>query len=174
MNAHSSIETAQLRVPFEAARNAAAEWRGRCLDVFARSEAAVTETLLALAQVDDRGASLKLPHLVGQRYDALFNAVSNGGPFAAEGKAAVEPLAGFRKHDSFRTQISHGVFTVTLDHRGQWHLVARVVALRTGRASRDMFVTDQSEAHATLMSLEKDGSRLRSALGQVRHHFHKM
>lgn len=173
MNAISSIEAPLPRVPFEAARDAAAAWRGRCLDVFTRSEVAVTETLLILAQVDERGASIKLPHLVGQRYDALSNAIGANGAFADEGKAAVEPVAGFRKHDALRTQISHGVFTVTLDHRGQWHLVARVLALRTGRASRDLLVTDQAEASAILRSLEKDGSRMRSALGQLRHHFRK-
>ena len=171
MSAISTIETALPRGPFEAAWDAAAAWRGRCLDVFARREAAVTEALLVLAAVDGPGASLKLPHLVGQRYDALSNAIGADGAFADEGKAAVEALAGFRKHDAFRTQISHGVFTVTLDHRGQWHLVARVLALRTGRASRDLFVTEQAEAAAVLEALEKDGSRLRSALGQLRHRF---
>ncbi|GAA4021151.1 hypothetical protein GCM10022280_22140 [Sphingomonas swuensis] len=169
MNAISSIETALPRIPFEAARDAAAAWRGRCLDVFARSEAAVTETLLVLAAVKGRGASLKLPHLVGQRYDALSHAIGAGGAFADEGTAVAQAVAEFRKHDGFRTQISHGVFTVTLDHRGQWHLVSRVLALRTGRASRDLFVTEQTEAAAILASLEKDGSRLRSVLGQLRH-----
>lgn len=169
MNAISSIETALPRLPFEAARDAAATWRGRCLDVFARSEAAITETLLVLAAVKGRGASLKLPHLVGQRYDALANAVGAGGAFADEGTAAAQAVAEFRKHDGFRTQISHGVFTVTLDHRGQWHLVCRVLALRTGSASRDLLVTDQTEAAAILVLLEKDGSRLRSVLGQLRH-----
>ena len=165
MNAISPIETALPRAPFEAARDAAAAWRG----VFARSEAAVTDTLLVLAAVDRRGALVTLPHLVGQRYDALSNAIGAGTIFADEGKTAVQAVAEFRKHDAFRTQISHGVFTVTLDHRGQWHLVARVLALRSGRASRDLFVTDQVEAASILEAMEKDGSRLRSALGQLRH-----
>ncbi len=169
MNAISSIETALPRIAFEAAQDAAAAWRGRCLDVFARSEAAVTETLLVLAAVKGRGTSLKLPHLVGQRYDALSHAIDAGGAFADEGTAAAQAVAEFRKHDGFRTQISHGVFTVTLDHRGQWHLISRVLALRTGRASRDLFVTEQTEAAAILALLEKDGSRLRSVLGQLRH-----
>ena len=171
MNTISSIELTLPREPFEAARAAASAWRGRCLDVFARSEAAVTETLLVLVGVDGRGNALKLPHLVGQRYDALSKAVGAGGVFADEGKIAVEALTKFREHDALRTQISHGVFTVTLDHRGQWHLIARVLALRTGRASRDLFVTQEAEAAAILNLLEKDGSRLRSVLGQVRHRF---
>ena len=165
MNAISSIDAALPREPFEAVQEAASAWRGRCLDVFARSEAVVTETLLVLVSVDGRG-SLKLPHLVGQRYDALSGSIGSGGAFAEEGKTAAEAVSRFRKHDAFRTQISHGVFTVTLDHRDQWHLVARVLALRTGRASRELFVTQQAEAAVIVESLEKDGSRMRTALGQ--------
>lgn len=171
MNAISSSETALPRIPFDAARDAAAAWRGRCLDVFARSEAAVSETLLVLAAIEGRGASLKLPHLVGQRYDALAHATGPDGPFADEGAAAAQAIARFRQLDGFRTQISHGVFTVTLDHQGRWHLVSRVLALRTGRASRDLFVKEQTEAAASLETLERDGSRLRSVLGQLRHRF---
>lgn len=78
MNAKALVDTALPRAAFEAARDAAA-WRGRCLDVFARSEAAVAETLLVLTAVDERSSSLKLPHLVGQRYDALSNAIRADG-----------------------------------------------------------------------------------------------
>lgn len=162
------IEAALPRAPFEAARDAAAAWRGRCLDLFARSEAAVTETLLVLAAVEGRGAAIKLPHLAGQRYDALATAVGPAGTFAEEGKAAAEAVMRFRKHDELRTRLAHGIFTVTLDHRGRWHLVARVLALRASREARDLFVTEEGEAVEILAVVEKDGSRLRSTLGQLR------
>jgi len=171
MNAIAPIEAALPRAPFDAARQAAAEWRGRCLDVFARSEAAVTETLLVLATVEGRGASIKLPHLVGQRYDALATALGPKGAFAEEGKGAVGALSRFHQHDSLRTTLAHGVFSVTLDHRACWHVVGRVLALRAGRESRDLFVADEGEAADTLLTVEKDGGDLRSALGQVRHRF---
>jgi len=168
MDSIATIEAALPRAPFEAAREAAAEWRGRCLDLFARSEAAVTETLLVLAAVEERGGSIKLPHLAGQRYDALLTAIGVEGAFAEEGKHAVGPLTGFRQHDALRTQLSHGIFTVTLDHRGCWHLVARVLAFRSGRESRDVFATEQDEAAKILAAIEKDACRLRSTLGQIR------
>lgn len=173
MNAISSIEPPLPRALFEVARSAAAAWRGRCLDTFSRNGAAVTETLLILAAVDDRDPSLKRPHLVGQRYEALAQAIGAGGAFAEEGKFAVTPLSDFRKHDALRTQISHGTFTVTLDHRGHWHRIVRLLALRAGRATRDLLVVEQTEAIAMLEMLEKDGNRLRSVLGQLRHHFRK-
>lgn len=167
MNAIAPVEAALSRAPFEAARDAAAAWRGRCLDLFARSEAAVSETLLVLALVEGRGASIKLPHLVGQRYDALATAIDPDGAFAGEGEAAAKAMTQFRKHDTLRTCLSHGVFTVTLDHRGRWHLVARVLAFRAGRETRDLFATEQDEAVRLLTVLETDGGRLRSTLGQL-------
>ena len=138
------------------------------MDLFARSEVAVTETLLVLAAVDGKGTSIKLPHLVGQRYDALASAVGVGGVFENEGKAAAGALSTFRRHDALRTQLAHGIFTVTLDHRGRWHLVARVVALRAGRECRDVLATDQDETAETFAAIEADGARLRSTLGQLR------
>lgn len=172
MNAISSVQAALPRAPFDVARDAAATWRGRCLGAFARSEAAVTETLLVLAAVEGRGALLKLPHLVGQRYDALAGAIGPTGAFAKEGKGAVGALTRFRRHDALRTFVAHGVFTVTLDYRSRWHLTARVLALRAGRESRDVFVTDEGEAADILRAVEEDGGNLGSALGQIRQRLH--
>jgi hypothetical protein len=168
VNAISPIDEELPRAAFEVAREAASAWRGRCLDLFSRSEAAVTETLLVLAAIEGRGTAIKLPHLVGQRYDALVAAIGPEGAFAEEGKAAAGAVACFQKHDALRTHLAHGTFTVTLDHRGRWHLVSRVITLRTGREARDLFVTEEVEAAETLSSLDKDGGRLRSTLGQLR------
>jgi hypothetical protein len=153
---------------FDAARNAAAALRGACLDLFARGEAAVTQTLLTMAAVEGRGASIKLPHLVGQRLDALASAIDAGGVFAGDGPAAASALARFRKHDSLRSDLTHSTFTVTLDQRGHWHLAARLLALRSRREARDVMVTTQEEASQILSGIERDFSRLRSTLGQLR------
>jgi hypothetical protein len=61
------------------------------------------------------------------------------------------------------------VFTVTLDHQGRWHLAICVLDFRSGRGTRDLFVTRQDEARNILATLEQDSRRLRSALGQLRH-----
>jgi len=168
MNAIISIEAALPHELFDAARDAVTAWRGRCLDLFSRSETAVTETLLALAALDGRPETIRLPHLVGQRYDALAVAIGPEGPFEKDGKAAFEALARFRQHDLLRTNVAHGVFTVTLDRHGRWHLVSRVLVLRSGCESRSVFVAEQDEAAEILRTLEKNSSRLRSTLGQLR------
>lgn len=167
MNASSPIQAALPFEVFASANESAASWRGHCLEVFSRCETAVTETLLCLSAVAKEG-SIKLPHLVGQRYDALSNAISVGGAFADGAKGAADALVKFRQHDALRAQLTHGVFTVTLDHRGCWHIVGRVVALRAGRKSTDLFATTQYDAANILMALVKDGGRLRSTLGQLR------
>ncbi|MBW4331044.1 hypothetical protein KY084_09185 [Stakelama sp. CBK3Z-3] len=173
VNAIVSIDTALPRAPFEIARDAVATWRGRCLDVFARTELAVSETLLVLAAVDGRGKAIKLPHLVGQRYDSLAAATGPEGNFAEEGKVVANAVLQFKEHDSLRSHLTHGVFTVTLDHRCSWHLVSHLLSLRAGRETRDLFVTQQEEAASLLRALEKNSLRLRSNLGQLRARFRR-
>lgn len=168
MNAISSFDTIVPRAPFEAARDAAAAWRGRCLDTFARSEAAVSETLLVLAMDKGRGPAVKLPHLVGQRYDALLKAIGPQAGFAEEGKAAAGAIVQFQQHGALRARLAHGTFTVTLDHRGHWHIVARVLTFRGNQEARDLFVAEQETAAQILAAIAKDGCRLRSTLGQLR------
>jgi hypothetical protein len=60
-------------------------WRGDCLQSFAQSETAITETLLLLNAAAVKGSSVKLPHLIGQRFEALKLATGLEGAFASEG-----------------------------------------------------------------------------------------
>jgi hypothetical protein len=53
--------------------------RGDCVQSFAHSETAVTEMLLIRNSVQEKGASVKLPHLIGQRFEALKLAVGPEG-----------------------------------------------------------------------------------------------
>jgi hypothetical protein len=85
------------------------EWRGRCIDALTRAEEVVTNSLIALADVPDRGLNVELPHLLGQRYEALSRAIGADGPFAAEGSVAFQSLEVFRPHSTFRCELSHGV-----------------------------------------------------------------
>ena len=143
-------------------------WRGRCLDLFARAEWAVTETLLALAAADKAGTSIKVPHLTGPRYDALYKAVGPGGPFAGAGVKAAEALASFRKHDSLRCSLAHGTFKVTLDRYGGWHLGVRAWAVRSGQPVIDYFLADEKEARGIADKVERDASRLSAHLRTFR------
>ncbi|MDF2493694.1 hypothetical protein [Sphingomonas sp.] len=154
--------------PFHAANAQVNEWRGRCLDAFTRGETAVTECLSALSGLGERGKSVKLPLLIGQRLDSLSAAICAGGPFAAEaGKATAATLEEYRGHAGFRNMLCHGTSKVTLDSRARWTLILRQVALRGGALCRETLVLDETEAQALREQIARLSQRLASQLGQV-------
>ena len=139
-------------------------WRGRAINEFARAEAVVSEALLQLAAVPERGSGIALPHLVGQRFALLARLVGEGGPFAVEGKGVAKALAEWGVDEPLRALLCHGVVTVTIDHRGCWHMVVRVMAFRAGKATRDIMVLDEEEAEARLKALHVRRQRLEGRL----------
>lgn len=148
---------------------AANAWRGRCLDIFARSEAAVSDTLLVLANVSERGIVVKLPHLVGQRFEELANLIGPAGAFALEGRTSAVALSTFRAHESLRASLCHGVGKIVLDQQGGWLLVLRTLAFRSKQPQRTVLVIEENEAEGLVKSLQAAGQRLRSELGNLRH-----
>lgn len=76
---------------FGLATNAVNTWRGRCLHSFTRAEVVVTETLAVLAQNTSRAL---VPHLVGQRFEILAEALRKSG----DAPAALEAVEAFRTH----------------------------------------------------------------------------
>src|SRR3546814_10669563 len=67
-------------------------WRGACLQCFSAAEAGVTETLLSLSTVPEKGAAVRLRHLTGQRFDDIAAVLGTEGAFAAEGTAAFKAI----------------------------------------------------------------------------------
>lgn len=122
MNGHSTIEPAD-SIEWNVFRTETNLWRGRMLEHFAAVEHAVTETLIHL------GAGLsgkKLPHLAGQRREALRLALASGG--GSLGKPALDALVQFERDVDRRSFICHGVGQVLVDQRGQWHLHMTILA----------------------------------------------
>lgn len=152
------------------ARMAANAWRGYCLDIFARSEASVSETLLVLANTSKGADVVKLPHLVGQRFEGLANLIGPTGAFSSEGKASAA-LSAFRVHESLRVSLCHGVGKVALDQRGGWLLVLRTLVFRSKQPQRTQLVVEENEAQEILTSLRTAGQRLGTELGQLRKAF---
>ena len=85
MNAISSIDLPIEDLAWERAIAAVNAWRGNALQYFAQAEAAVSETLLAMAAVPEKGSAVRLRRLVGHRFEDLRAAVAGDGPFAAVG-----------------------------------------------------------------------------------------
>ncbi len=154
--------------PFNEATSRVNEWRGACIDAFVRAEAATTECLAVLAEVGDRGILVRLPHLVGQRLDALQAMIGVGCPFETEGRPAATALERFREHDDFRSTLCHGVGHVTLDRRGRWTVVLRVAVLRTRRLARSVQVFTENDAEIQRSAITAASRDICSRLGQVR------
>lgn len=148
---------------------AANAWRGRCLDLFARSESAVSETLLVLANTPERGTLVRLLHLVGQRFEELANLIGPAGAFALEGKASSAALSVFRTHEDLRVSLCHGVGKVVLDQQGRWLLLLRTLAFRSKQPQRMVRVVEANEADEIVNSLRSAGQRLVSELAKLRH-----
>lgn len=156
------------REPFDHAIQQVNEWRGRCLDAFSRAEQAVTECLVAMSEMPERGRHVRLPHLVGQRYDALSATVAETGPFAADAALLAGALERFRAHDPLRTMLAHGVTEITLSAQAHWTLILRIVCLRSRQPTRTMLALRQNEANAVRKTLVADSRCLCAKLDVVR------
>lgn len=143
-------------------------WRGACLQCFSTAEAGVTETLLTLNGVSERGASVKLRHLIGQRFDDLAAVLGPGGTFAGEGKAASKVLEAFRAHEALRTYLAHGVAKISVERSGKWVLVFRQVSIRAKQSDRTMLLVEEADGVEMLVDIRRKSQQLCSVLGNLR------
>lgn len=152
MNAIVQPPTAPEAAAFNVATTTLNGWRGRCLAYLASAEAAVSEALIGFAE---RDCTSPLPHLVGQRYDALATILTAHGD-----QDTREALKALRAHDSLRTALTHGVAKVTLDRNGEWLAVFTVIAFRSRRAERSILVIEEQQAGRIAQQLGRDRQRL--------------
>lgn len=171
MNAISPI-TADADIIWNEAQRAANQWRGNVIHRFAQTEQAVSETLMALSGVEDRGKAIRLQHLTGQRFRILSEALAADGPFAEEGAAVREILsAAFRLHGDLRPFLCHGVGRIAFDRHGRWLFVLDMIVFHNGRAERRRRIIDEREAQPVLTELNKTGQKLSSGLEKLRKKF---
>lgn len=168
MNAVSAFPPQADDDRWDVAVHAAQLWRASVIDALARSEAVVSETLLVLAAAPQRGGSVKLHQLLGQRLDELEKALKPSGAFSAEGKAALPKLIAFRQFEELRAALCHGVATVTLDRKGHWFVLIKLLSLGQHGAQRANIAFDQHEAAKLLAEIQSCGQQLASLLGSVR------
>lgn len=142
-------------------------WRGLCLHNFTRVEMAVTESLLALAAAAPEGATVRLRHLIGQRFEDLAAAIGPDGPFADAN--AAQKLAIYReRHEAFRTLLCHGSFRVSVERSGQWVIVMHALSIRARQAERTITAVSQQEAEALLQRVKEDAAHVCRTLGELR------
>jgi hypothetical protein len=143
-------------------------WRGACIQSFAQAEAAVTEALLFLSGVSQRGKTVQLRHLIGQRLDDLAQAVGPGGGFAEEGGIAHDALTAFRIHEGLRAHLAHDVARIAVERNGTWVVVFRHLSIRSRNAERGTVAFEQADAAYVLSELKRKTQQLDAALGNLR------
>lgn len=143
-------------------------WRGLVLQAFANAEQAVSETLLTLSSLPERGGRVALRHLVGQRFHDLADVLKDGGAFAVEGATATGAMTAFLEHEHLRTVFAHGVAKISLDRQGRWVVVIRVLTFRARQAERTVRVFEQIEAEALCNDVRLASQRLCSTLTNLR------
>ncbi|WP_341712567.1 hypothetical protein [Erythrobacter sp.] len=160
---------ASVPVDWEAIYAEVNAWRGECMHHFSAVEHAVTETLLVLDGAKPDGVTIRLRHLIGQRFEDLSDAIGLNGPFAEKGRSAAKSLAHYREqHEAFRTQLCHGHLAVSVCPNGHWLLVLRTLSIRGRQADTGLVVIEQTNAVSRLEELRRDGRKLAAVLGQVR------
>lgn len=143
-------------------------WRGTVLHHFAVTECAVTETLARLAGCGDRGARVRLRHLIGQRFQDLQDAIDADGPFAVEGGAVLETLKTFRAHEYLRTVLGRGSTRIALDRGDRWIVEMKVSTFRGRMLERTSHFFEQEAAEALLLEIRQAARRLSSKLATLR------
>jgi len=143
-------------------------WRGAGLQCFCAVETAVTETLLHLSEIPDRGSAVRLRHLIGQRLKDLGQLLGPEGTFGAEGKAAAEALSLFREYEPLRTMLAHGQAKLCVERTGRWIAIFRHIAIRAKQPERSTIVIEQGQAEEKMLGLRRSSQKLCSILANLR------
>ena len=153
--------------PFDEAVVRVNEWRGRCMDAFARAEAAVVESLLGIGLGPAGTPARRLPHLVGQRFERLAASLAEAAPEGGgDAAAAAAALAAFRIHDRLRPFLCHGVASVALDRRARFVVVLRLWEGSGREFARGALTFDEREACDARDGLVRASRELCAALGR--------
>ena len=131
---------------------------------YAAVEDAVTETLVHLG---GGRPGKKLPHLAGQRREALRKAL-NAGAADDQVKAALCALDRFETIADRRTFLCHGHEQVLADHRRRWHLHLSVRAANGDADDQMSWVISKEESERLLPLLNAAARRVIDRLANLR------
>ncbi|WP_394730287.1 hypothetical protein [Altererythrobacter sp. GH1-8] len=151
--------------PHDLAKTEIEAWRGRCLNIFARGEKAVTESL---ASARETSSNLRLEPLAGQRLNTLAKLDEDHCSTEKQKAALRNAVALWREHDEKRPYFSHGITAEFLDRKGEWHVQIDFVAVQKGACEPQRLIWSKQEAETFEASLQNAFNRLAVELGQLR------
>jgi hypothetical protein len=168
MNAQTKITEGMPLIDFDAACARLNQWRGQMIENFARCEQAVTETLAVLNATGIELKGVKLPHLVGQRYDRLVTMLSAPVSQSGHRKVALSAIGRFRRYDAVRAMLCHGVTKIAVDRAGEWVALMTLMSFKAGDTTTAKLTLQESEGQSLLAQAIDERQRVSTALGQVR------
>jgi hypothetical protein len=157
-------EPANLR-PHDLAKAEIDAWRGRCLNIFARAEKAITETLALLRETDP---TLPFEPLAGQRFNTLDKIALRCPATGAQQKGLQDALIAWRELDVLRPFFSHGIVTEMIGRTGQWHIQLDFIAVKKGQCQPQRLNWSNAEALEFEERLYGTFKRLTNQLGLLR------
>jgi len=167
MNALSPIPTAT-PLDWDAAYRSANAFRGHAIELFARAEVEVSETLLLLSTLPVPCNGVQLRHLIGQRFEDLRTALGSNGELADGGCKALAAMEVFRPFEPLRSILCHGQGRLSIDRAGRWVLQLRVLTFKGQQAERSSHVFDEREADKLLRSMRFALADMAGALQSLR------
>ena len=141
------------------------EWRGRCLNYFARFEAAVRKSL-ETAQA--AGRQDKIRHLAGQQLADLISLSEEIEGTSRQLKAFSTALNSWRLIESRRQFLAHGVGTVANEPNGDWIMILDVTVYRGNSRQDHRWAVRQQEAETFVDDLAKAFKDMSGQLGHFR------
>jgi len=148
---------------FELVRQDIDGWRGRCLDVFSRSEAAIIETLLVAR---DNGRAIKLGHLAGQRLTELAE-LEESRATPRQAAALRKTLERWRELETKRPFLAHGVVTELIDRQGKWWAKLDIIVCEKAEPNPVRWTASQNEAADFETELRDGFAQLKGQLGHL-------
>ena len=143
---------------FDLARQDIERWRGGCLDLFSRCEAAVID---ALREARACKLSVKLDHLAGQRMTELLELNESRPATTRQSKAFHTAYTEWRDIELKRSYLAHGVASESIDREGAWVAMLDIVLCEKGADRPHRWTVTMSEA-------TKFETRLRAGLAKFK------
>lgn len=135
-------------------------WRGRFVEEFALDETLVSEALAFLSDFAVEGRKSLLPHLLGQRFEALKAVVGANGDLAGLGSRVAKALDHFKDFQALRAFICHGHGIVTVEEDGKWVETLHLVTFRGAAIHRESVQITEDEAMLIVEQLRAARVRL--------------
>jgi len=140
-------------------------WRGRCVDLYSRSELAVSSTLEAALVA---GLPAPLRHLAGQRLSDLGALAASTKGTTKQHNALLAAIRDWQAMDESRSFLAHGVLKELLDRNGNWSAQLDIKCFKKNAVIDQRKVFSEPEAKKLETLLQSRFKTLSSQLGQLR------